>query len=559
MRAAKIAWEQYVISGNVETVAGTDDPDLDSGHGDSADDVPVTPSAVTRAALSSRGRSTPASSASRRGPAARERAHAATPQSSRSRRAPAPAPESEAEERDDAGAARRARANEREREQRRPAREERPLRAEYEGEDEDEDEDLRRPQPPLRTGTGRARNPPPPPSPAASKSRETSRRTQDTPRRSAQDTPRRRPAQRSASPVVVHTDSDRDEPPRQKVPSRKATVETDHDSDIEVLGFTMPDWNESVSSPPKAQRRAAPLTRESTQSTYHTAASSPNPRRAAEPEPVHTVLEQYLSRSASNTHRRSRTASVSTSSSPPTGVSQYEDPEGRAPPLHELRRAAKHARKAAAAAYAAYAAAAAAADAEATEPDDADAFPRAHRASPASTASHPRRSHTEPILERTRPNTPEQAHSAPPLGKSRSLPARASATLAYAVCRGCRQPAPAPPLPPPLFEHRAACCGRCYQPLPPSMTPSASVQSTPRRAPGSVGAASSPRKAPSSGSRRAPTPTDVESDAGGLEEQDEDPFRMFGFSSALPRPSFVLDPAHDPRSPMRGSTTLPSQ
>jgi hypothetical protein len=493
---AKAAFAQKQREGKVKTVQAPSDSPEDSGLGDSFDDVPFTPSAASRATRSrTGGSSTPASSASRRCTPARERARA-----------------------DETRSAYRAPPSESEGETSRQARRQR--------------EDGGRQSARSRGYDDRARERSPPQDGVRIKTEDSTRMGV----KPESSTKTRKKATRNAAPVSV--DSDSEGPPldmgRIRRTSRAGQAKREPDEQRPYVSVSQPACYESISNLPSPKATREPVTRESTLTTdYHTADSA-------------------SSSSMCGTPTHSRTSSADTSSSPSTGVSQYEDPLGTSLPNHEWKRAAKKSERSKLG------------DATKirhvvpdpeegldTEPDSTDE--RLGRPSNISTGSTspPRRAHTEPISVPTRPNTPSSLRPVR-IGKSKSIPAPAGSNtrwnLAYAVCKGCKRPVPKPPLSP--SEEFKACCRRCFQPIP--------------RVTLFEGAGGSTSKSRTPvGSRRAYSAS--ESSTGSLDQLDrqpdvkkqEDVFGMLAMTSALPRPSIILDPFHDPRSPMLGHSSLP--
>lgn len=506
---AKAAFRQLSLEGAIQAVPDPDAPGDEPADPD--DDVPVTPSAASRAARSARGstkhaRSTPASSASRtpRDSPARERAPPTpAPRSPSTRSSATPTPS------EDGGSSRRARGPHPRHDERSPSR----ARVKHERADD-----------PRRT-------------PRAQTS--ASRRAQ--------------------SPVVVPTDTDSEGPPpssaRTSARSRKGRsrrivqeyASSDESDDLYETVPPSPAWDEGISYCSSLKTETPRLTRSNTHTTsqYETASDAPQ-----QDEPG----SAQSSRSSS---------SVSTSSSPPTGVSQYEDPEGKHP-FHEFRAAERKKAKRDAAVRVALHVAASRAEPHGA---DNDAQPRTRKASthgaatPARTAV-PQRSRTEPA------SSPAHAHSprtptARPLTKSQSAPAAAPATpearlsFTFRVCRSCSQPAPDPPLAAPVGG-TGLHCSRCLQPM----------------ADASISSASSPRALRKSAthdgaySRRPPasdTSSDVSQDvpsvgsepAGQAPKEGEDVFGFYGLSSALSQRVSTVRGSRGLRSNARASASFP--
>ena len=511
------------------------------------------------AARASRGRggsstSTPASSASRRGSAARERAQPGSTYSHKSstkpRRAPSPpisidaTTESEHEEPVQETRAPTSHARDREREdgrQRAPAWE--PLVA-----------DAPSPEP-RRWQSARVKTELP-----SSRRRET-----QTPRTSSSF--RRR--QVNTAPVPVPSDSDSEVPPARSPPRRNpsapSTTESQrawaeaHDEETVYVSF-QPAWDESVSSPPKPARRAPStpgLTRESSRDTdYHTASSFEDGDE--------NVANESAEQQGPAPSRRRSANSVSTSSSPPTGESQYEDPEG-AYSFHEWRRAEIEAkRKARREVVGDVQPVPPEVQEVPTDDDSVDEYIETPRPSKPRTMpstpprpkapSAPQRSRTEPIIEATRPNTPV------PLVKSYSMPPSVSVAskknMRYKVCRDCFRPVPDPPLFRPEGPSTSAspsACSRCFQPL---------CEQSKSSRPSAV------LKSPSLSERSfksSPKPTSVSESESEDKDGNEDVHAMddevsllstLGLGSVLQRFE-VVNPMDDPRSPMRGGVALP--
>ncbi|GJE92283.1 hypothetical protein PsYK624_084370 [Phanerochaete sordida] len=534
---AQRTFHQLEVEGAVRVIADPEDFEEFGGPDDNThstfNDVPVTPSAAARGARSARestqhGRSTPASSASRaRDAPARERAPPASASRSSTRGAQAYS---------EGLGARRARGTDE-----RPRRHESsPPRAE-----------MRRDH----TRTERART-------------EHIRTDGAGPRGTArsdggsQDTPGTPRATRHR-PVSVHTDSEDDAPPpsvarsagRRPVRSRRIVQDTASTDTSETHYDTVPQtpaWDESASNPPPW--RSVPLTRSSTHTTsqYETAPLADDPQQD---------LPARSSRSSSG---------ASTSSSPPTSVSQYEDPQGRFS-FHEHRRAEIDEQEAAREKQKAAQEAERNREESQTEiieiedDDDEVLLPRANEActhtpsTPARSAtSHRSRTEASTGAARTRsPPTPTPQR----LAKSRTVPTpttEAPFSFTYRVCRGCGQPAPNPPLFGP--EDAGAHCTRCLQPVarasghtsPRPLRKSATHDGTyvsRRRVPpsdtSSLGEEAAGAKAgPSEGARPKP-------------DEGEDVFGLCGLSSALPRPTVIYPGERDPRSPMNGPASLP--
>lgn len=495
VREAKLAFKQHTLEGHVKACPDSYDPSVD---GVDLSDVSVVPDAATRANQSRNGSTnTPASSASNRGSPARERAQPRSTRSqahTKSRRPPTPPTETNSSDEEEDEARRESRAPGRERDDRRRSarvREESPH------------------PPPTRRESTRVKTEPPP-----SRAREPPR------------TPSARKKQVNTTPVPVQSDSDPEVPlqrsPPRRNPEAPSTGSRRAQVHEEYISF-VPGGNESISSPPKVKRRApiAPgLTRESSYSTqYHTAASS-----------LRDIDENVARHGAG---RRRTASSVSTTSSPPTEVSQYEDPEGGVS-LHEQKRADIEAKREARGKKPVQAPPAPEEVPTELESADDDYVPPAVR-----------RARSEPIVEPTRPNTPL---TPVPLAKSKSMPpsvnTNARMSMRYKACRACLQPVPEPPIfRPEGPSSSAAACDRCYQPLP---KPATSMPKSP---------ASSHR---SFKSARKPPPelSESESEDTEVRMEEEDFLSTLGLSPA-PMLFDVLNPANDPRSPIRGPIDIP--
>ena len=396
--------------------------------------------------------------------------------------------------------------------------------------------------------------------PASSKSRGSQRGAEDSTR-----TPKaKKPTQRENSPVQVLTDTDVDDPPPSagRTSARRAArprnteaeIGTDTDNSLYQSAPPAPAWDESISNPPKSR------TRDSSQTTQEYATAPDTPQQDG-PAP--------------SRHRRSP-SSVSTSSSPPTGVSQYEDHEGRYS-FHELRNVARKDKEKRDRAIAAVPKT----KLEDVNLEDADSPLRA-RSSAKGKATVPQRTWTQPDFGASRRPSSPVTPTPQRLAKTHSMPASvlgsgARFSFTYKVCRGCNQPAPDPPLSAPLEESEYHC-SRCFQPVANPGVPLAAGPSLLRKSTAHDATFKSRRPLPSDTSSdvgedifkvKTPPNDHAKSDARGTNhgvsnagtvpnghaksDAQEDLWDTCGLSSALPRPSVFLDP----RSPLRNSLSLP--
>lgn len=342
----------------------------------------------------------------------------------------------------------------------------------------------------------------------------------------------RQPA-RNKTPIVVQTDSEAEPEPE---PVSRKWVKAEPDSDTSSY----------VSSPPYHSRRIASYIESLSTSPRTSCYETPLSSVTAKPALAGDRSAPGPSRSQQSPARRSpavKTESISTSSSPDTGVTQTEDEDSKATPLHERKRAEINARRReflqaeikdrltseqkgkGKATQSDVGYESSASTYQSTARDD-DSISARVKATPRRTRTEP--SISAPIVRATRR-----------LGRSETMPLlRTSSSHSYKVCSICLQPVVKARV---NTEQDGPSCVKCRQPLPTS----ASAKSTPKIKRVEC-------KEEGLGLRSRSSTQSRQSAA--------DPFSTFGLSAALPSDDGTsVDFGEDPRSPKNKSALLRSK